>query len=60
MQVVCQPGGDDGVEVIDMTHVGAEAGPSSSGSKMPSGGGGDGDDPRKNPPWKERALAELL
>ena len=55
MQVVCQ--GGDGVEVIDMTHAGAEAGPSSSGSKMPSGG--DGDDPGKKP-WKERALAELL
>ena len=57
MQVVCQPGGDGGVEVIDMTHAGEEAGPSSSGSKMPSGG--DGDDPGKKP-WKERALAELL
>ena len=55
--MVCQ--GGDGVEVIDMTHAGAEAGPSSSGSKMPSGGGGDGDDPGKKP-WKERALAELL
>ena len=59
MQVVCQPGGDGGVEVFDMTNVGAEAGPSSSGSKMTSGGGGDGDDPGKKP-WKERALAEFL
>ena len=56
MQVVCQPGGGGGVEVVDVTHAGAEAGPSSS-SKMPTGG--DGDDPGKNP-WKERALAELL
>jgi len=55
MQVVCQTVAEE--EARQSLRTDAEAG--GAGASSSTGGDGGGEDPNK-PPWRERALAELL